>query len=53
VGYLRKKPTRTWLRQAIFSFRKFWSMSGSCFSDEKQKPMLFFESIAKAMKKIV
>ena len=38
-GLLKDKPTRTWLCQAIFSFRKYWSMSGSCFSDEKQEPI--------------
>ena len=38
-GLLKEKPTRTWLRQATFSFRKYWSSSGYCFSEEKQKPM--------------
>ena len=40
MGYLRKKPTRTWLRQATFSFRKYWSISGFCFSEKKQKTIL-------------
>ena len=50
-GLLKEKPTRTWLRQATFSFRKYWSISGSCFSEEKQKPMPngYQETIEKGM----
>jgi len=38
-----KLPTRTWLCQAIFSCRKYWSLSGSWFSEENQKPDMQYD----------
>ncbi len=34
-------PIRTLLRRMTFSFRKYWSISGFCFSDENQKTFIY------------